>query len=203
MGYRGAASTPPTGRVEISSIGHSNPTVRNGDSPRQRTIENSPAFQGWVKDPKKLKAGFSRRQISAVRFTDQLFILSSLDPSSKLLGYCRSPLARTQIGQLSLLESFARGAKGFVRVDALNFTAAKFFKPPCRLSKPQFFGTVFAFIIKRRDQTLRELHAISQWQFHRIGRELIQVTAHSVVRIAERVGIDKSYWKMLSASADE
>ena len=84
------------------------------------------------------------------------------------------PLARTQVG-LSLLESFASHAKGFVGIDAFNLPASKFFKPSLSFRKPQFFGITFNFIIESRHETLCKLRAIPQWESHCISRELIQV----------------------------
>jgi hypothetical protein len=49
----------------------------------------------------------------------------------------------------------------------------KFFKSSLSLGKPQRFGIGLELIVDSRNQTLGELNAISQWEFHRIGRELI------------------------------
>src|SRR5712664_1902043 len=65
----------------------------------------------------------------------------------------------------SSLESFARIAERVFGTDTLDLPAAKFFKPPLSLRKPQSFGIAFDFVIKRGNQTLRELHAISQRSF--------------------------------------
>jgi hypothetical protein len=79
-----------------------------------------------------------------------------------------------------LLESFTRGAKGFVRIDALNSSATKFLKPSLSLCKPNLFRARIHFIVKGRYQTLRKLHTISQRELHRIRRELIQVGTHAL-----------------------
>ena len=86
----------------------------------------------------------------------------------------------------SSLESFTRSAKRIVRIDAFNPPAAKFFKPTFSLRKPQLFRIRLNFIIESRNETLRQLHAISQRELHRIGSELFEIGTHGV-RIAERV----------------
>lgn len=73
-----------------------------------------------------------------------------------------------------------RGVKGFVSIDAFNFPAAKFFKPPLGFSKPQILDAAFNFIIERRDKSLRELDAISEREFHGISGELIKIGTHKV-----------------------
>jgi len=73
----------------------------------------------------------------------------------------------------SSFESFARTAEGVFGTDTLNLPAAKFFKPSLGFRKPESFGITFDFVIKRGNQTLRELDAISQRELHRISRELI------------------------------
>jgi hypothetical protein len=72
-----------------------------------------------------------------------------------------------------LLESFTGTTKGLVSIDACNLPAPKFFKPSFSFRKPQFFSTRFDFVIERGNQTLRELYAVPERQFHRIGSELI------------------------------
>jgi hypothetical protein len=57
--------------------------------------------------------------------------------------------------------------------DTLNLSAAKFFKSSLSFRKPESFGITFDFVIKRGNQTLRELDAIPQRELHRISRELI------------------------------
>lgn len=73
----------------------------------------------------------------------------------------------------SSLQSFTRGSKGFVRINALNFPTPKFLKSTFSFRKPQFFCTDFDLVVNRRNQTLRELNPIPQREFHCVGGELI------------------------------
>ncbi|MDX6447201.1 MAG: hypothetical protein QOH71_4275 [Blastocatellia bacterium] len=73
----------------------------------------------------------------------------------------------------SSLESFARIAERVFGTDTLDLPAAKFFKSSLNFCKPQSFGITLDFAIKRGNQTLRELDAISQRELHCISRELI------------------------------
>jgi hypothetical protein len=74
-----------------------------------------------------------------------------------------------------------------------NFPAAKFFKPSLSFREPQCLGASLDFIIKRGHQSLSKLQAISQWKFHRISRELIQVGTHIERKIADAARIDKEF----------
>jgi hypothetical protein len=61
----------------------------------------------------------------------------------------------------SSLESFSRGSKGILRIDALNFAAPKFFKSSLSFQKPQRFGIGLDLIVNSRNQTLCKLNTIS------------------------------------------
>jgi hypothetical protein len=59
-----------------------------------------------------------------------------------------------------LLKSSARIAERVFGTDTLDLPAAKFLQPSLSFRKPQSFGLTVDFVIKRGNQTLRELDAI-------------------------------------------